>query len=258
MLTIYFSGTGNTKHIAELFSRKIAGGCFSIEEDVDFATKIQNHDTITFCYPIYWSRVPLIMRQFVGKHLAVLKGKKVVILVTQMIFSGDGARVFCDLFPAGHIEVMYAEHIFLPNNVNDLVLLGKKSDKRVRKQFGRVGAKLDKVCRDINNGIVKKRGFSSVGRLLGNIQGLIWQGKNTGSFEANANTWEHKIKGNVKIFDDCIICNACVKTCPMKNLQNEKGTIRTNNNCTVCYRCANMCPKQAIAISFSSKPKWQY
>ena len=69
MLTLYFSGTGNTKYVAELFSRKMSARCFSVEDDADFSVEIKAHETIAFCYPIYGSRVPLIMRLFTHKHM---------------------------------------------------------------------------------------------------------------------------------------------------------------------------------------------
>jgi flavodoxin len=74
-LTIYFSGTGNTKYIAGLFSRKMDAACFSIESDVDFSTEIKQHDTIAVCYPIYGSRVPLIMREFVASIWLTLRAR---------------------------------------------------------------------------------------------------------------------------------------------------------------------------------------
>ena len=57
MLTIYFSGTGNTKYIAELFSQKMGANCLSIEADVDFQAEIIAHDSIAFCYPILWIKI---------------------------------------------------------------------------------------------------------------------------------------------------------------------------------------------------------
>jgi len=120
MLTLYFSGTGNTKYAAELFSRKMNAKCFSIEEKIDFSVEIKAHEVVAFCYPIYNSRVPRIMRMFAHEHMASLVGKKVVILVTQQKFSGDGARVFTDLFEDDAIEVIYAEHFDLQQNMGNI------------------------------------------------------------------------------------------------------------------------------------------
>ena len=72
MIVFYFSGTGNTKYIAELFSHKTSTECLSIEESADFPALMLAHDTIVICYPIYGSRVPLIMREFVAEHMEAL------------------------------------------------------------------------------------------------------------------------------------------------------------------------------------------
>ena len=126
MLMLYFSGTGNSKYIAELFcnvinthlSQSASAGlpsqCFSIEEMIDFEQLISSHEIIGFCYPIYGSRVPRVMREFVKKYFNFLKEKKVIIFCTQWIFSGDGARVFTDMFPRNFIKVIYAEHFLMP------------------------------------------------------------------------------------------------------------------------------------------------
>ena len=55
MLTLYFSGTGNTRFVADNFSKKTDAECHSIEEDLDFGAAIARHERICFCYPIYGS-----------------------------------------------------------------------------------------------------------------------------------------------------------------------------------------------------------
>ena len=262
MLTIYFSGTGNTKHIAELFSRKMEARCLSIEDDADFQAEIKGHDTIAFCYPIYASRVPRIMREFIAKHMSCLVGKKVVILVTQLLFSGDGARVFTDMFRAGTIEVVYAEHFNMPNNICNIPFAKQSSGKKIQRHLNKAKAKMTQTCQNIKNGIVARRGFSRLSRALGNIQGRIWQGssrENYGNRSAPRFALEQKVKTGVKVDKDCTLCGLCVSICPMRNLEILQGTIAQKNNCTVCYRCVNRCPRKAITVKmFHVKPKWQY
>ena len=257
MITLYFSGTGNTKYIAELFSRKMGIDCLSIEDDADFAFLMNNHDTIAICYPIYGSRVPLIMREFVATYLAELKGKKIAIFVTQMAFSGDGARALCDLFPIGHIEVIYAEHFRMPNNICNIPLLRRTSDSRTKNCLMRAQSKIDVVCRDIEAGIVKRRGFSPMSRLLGKIQGRPWQGDSRDAF-TRENTLEHRAKHGIRIDSDCTLCEICVDACPMQNLWIRNGVVENRGNCTSCYRCINSCPQRAITVLIHKKPTWQY
>ena len=257
ILTVYFSGTGNTKYVAESFSAHMGGKCLSIEDEADFTAEFSAADTIAFCYPNYASRVPLIMRQFAERHSAGLRGKKLVILVMQWVFSGDCARVFTDLFPKGHFDVIYAEHFAMPNNVNNLFLFPKASENSLFKRFKEAENKVSRVCKDIKNSIVRRRGFSIFGRFLGSIQGRLWQGKSS-SFETVKGSGEHRMKNSIKIHKHCTVCELCVTVCPMKNLETKDGTIIHKNNCTVCYRCVNLCPQRAITIFFHGKPKWQY
>jgi len=188
------------------------------------------------------------MREFAVAHLEDLRGKRVIIFMTQVIFSGDGARSFLDLLPSEHVEVAYAEHFNMPNNVSNLWPLLRRQSKRKRHNYQRrVDAKLARVCQEIQSGVVKRRGFSRLSRLLGSIQGRAWLGRG-----------EALMGRKLKIHGDCTACGLCVTLCPMKNLVHQDGNIISQQNCIVCYRCVNRCPKQAITIFFRQKPKWQY
>ncbi|MCL1843061.1 MAG: EFR1 family ferrodoxin [Defluviitaleaceae bacterium] len=258
MLTLYFSGTGNTKYIAEMFSQKTNAKCISIEEDANFSAEINESETIAFCYPVYGSRVPRIMREFVHNHKADLLNKKVIILVTQQAFSGDGARVFTDLFEDGAIEIIYAEHFNMQQNMGNIPVwsrLFKPTEKSKQKFIKKSEIKMNKVCKNLQNKIIVKRGFSRVSKLLGYIQGKPWQ-KNTKDIAAQR--LEKRLMNDVRIHPDCTACNLCTKICPMKNLVNKEGQIKHLNNCTICYRCVNRCPQKAITVYIHRRPIWQY
>ena len=245
MLTLYFSGTGNTKYAAERLSEILAFKCHSIEEDIDFEQIIGEHFRICVCYPIYGSRMPRIFKEFVMKHQKLLKGKEIIILITQLIGSGDGARAFVDVFPKNHFSVIYAEHINMPNNVCNFFLLPLKNGAENHKMLKRANAKIDKTCKNIKNGKVIKRGFNLISRMFGLMQGI---------FENQMNERGKKIR----IDGDCNACGLCADICSMKNLNLSIGKIKHNDNCTICYRCVNKCPMNAITTFFHSKPKKQY
>ena len=258
MLTLYFSATGNTEYIARIFSREMGGVCLSIEAEHNFTAEIKAHDTIAFFYPIFGSRVPRNMREFVARHMSDLNGKKIIIFVTQMLFSGDGARVFTDMFWDGAIDVIYAEHIKMPNNVCNIPIFRKRSSKSIIRSAKKAEAKMQRVCNDIKNGIVKKRGFSRFSQFLGSLQGKAWQGDSKDVVPGKFSI-EHMAKTGVKIHKDCTVCNVCVKICPVKNLANEKGKIIQKGNCVVCYRCVNHCSQRAITVMMLRiRPRWQY
>jgi len=246
MLILYFSGTGNSRYIAERFGEKLGGVCHCIEEDLDFVALINAHDQIAVCYPIYGSRVPRIMREFAVRHTDAFKGKQLIIFATQLLFSGDGARVFTDLFPKHHVQVIYSTHFLMPNNVCNFSFLWQTSPRRTKNMLAQAEKKLTQACDDLQADRVKLRGFSGFSRFLGNMQGKAWP-----KIEARA-------QRDLRCHANCNTCGLCVQICPMQNLEILHGKLTHHNNCTLCFRCINACPKQAITIMFHKTPIWQH
>jgi len=246
MVVFYFSATGNSKYVAELFCESMNADCHSIEEEADFDQLITQNDTVGFCYPIYGSRVPRLMRDFVITHTQLLENKKLIIFCTQMFFSGDGARVLTDLFPRDYVNVIYAEHFLMPNNVCNLFITPLAGKKLTQWYLAGVQKKNRKVCDGISNGVIRKRGFNPVSRALGLIQGTFLPGI------------EQRALSKVWINNDCNKCGSCVSICPMDNFKLISDTIETQNNCMMCYRCINRCPQKAITVFLRGKVKKQY
>ena len=245
MLMLYFSGTGNSAYIAKCFSAKMGANCYSIEEDLDFAALLARADTVAVCYPIYGSCVPRLMREFVARYHSLLAEKRLVIFCTQMMFSGDGAKAFARLLPGCEQHVIYAEHFNMPNNISNFWLFPVRDGERIRKKRA-ADKRLERVCRDLQNGIVKRRGWGTVSMLLGRIQGAPWpavEKKRIGSFAADG---------------DCSRCGLCVRHCPVQNLELTETGILQKNNCMLCCRCMNLCPRQAAMVILPTKPKRQY
>jgi ferredoxin len=220
--------------------------CYSIEEQLDFNQIITSNEIIGFCYPIYGSRVPRIMREFAIKYMEFLKNKKIIIFCTQLIFSGDGARAFVDIFPKKYLEVIYAEHILMPNNVCNLFILPLENINKINKYITKAETKIKNICKNINNGVIKKRGFNIFSRILGLHQGLFMP------------IIEKISLKKVWINNDCTKCGLCINICPMKNFEYINGNITHKYNCTICYRCINKCPQKAIMVFIRTKVKKQY
>ena len=246
MILFYFSGTGNSKYIAEYFCRATSAECRSIEESMDADALIAAHDAIAFCYPIYGSCVPRLMREFVTAHVDALQPKKLIIFCTQLLFSGDGARALTDLMPGSAERVVYAEHFRMPNNICNFGMLSVKNGAQNAKKLRAAERKMQRACKNIQSGVVKKRGFNWFSKLLGMSQNLFWP------------KMEETYRSSVQVDPDCIQCGLCVKQCPSNNLTLGKNGIEQRDNCIVCYRCVNSCPKQAITVMIHAKPKVQY
>ncbi len=247
MVTIYFSGTGNSRYIAEYFSRTMGCEHYSIEEDIDFEKLISANDTITFCYPTYGSCVPFIMREFILKHKKLLKDKKIIIFSTQLMFSGDGARVLTELLEDIKYKVIYAEHFNMPNNICNLPIFPNPSKKKMEKYISKANKKIEKTCVNIRRGTIKKRGFNIISKYLGLFSQRIY-----------FKDIETKARDDVRINEACILCGKCVRICPTNNLEKVGIRIEQKGKCTLCYRCVNECPVKAITVLYHKKVQQQY
>ena len=247
MITIYFSGTGNSKYIAERFSQIMGAACYSIEEALDLNEKMTAAQTIVVCYPIYGSCVPRIMRDFVSDNRAAFAGKKLIIFSTQLLFSGDGARAFTDLLAGVPVDIRYAEHFNMPNNICNFFLFPLATPRRQRRYLKKAEQKLCRASRNITAGVVKKRGFNPVSRYLG-----LWTQR------AHFGILEKKAERDVRISAACNNCGKCVRICPMKNLKITDQGVAQLNRCTLCYRCVNQCPQKAITVLVHAKVRKQY
>ncbi len=244
MVTIYFSGTGNSQFIAKKFSELMKCDCYSIEEKVDFKKIISENDKIALCFPIHFTKAPIFFNDFVKKHKEVFKGKSLIIFSTQQFCSGYGAKSIT--FNLENVNVIYAENFNMQNNLTTMPTYYKLTKLNNEKCLKRCSKKLIKIVNDINNGIVKLKGFGKYGEYLGNKQHI------------DKKSLREKQKNAVRVDEDCILCNKCVKQCPTENLFIQDKKILHKEKCTFCFRCVNTCPKQAITVSIHKKVKEQY
>lgn len=238
MVGIYFSGTGNTKHCAESLLQRLdeTASAYSVE-DGEALNAIRSNDEILFAYPVYYSNLPKIVRDFITDNKAVWKGKKIFILATMGLFSGDGAGCSARLFKKFGAKISGGLHIKMPDCIGDVALL-KKSAEDNRKIIAYADLKIQKAADKIRSERYPKNGLGFTRRLAGLFGQRLYFYKKT-----------EKYYDGIKVDNDkCIACGLCVSLCPMRNIQIKEGKATFGGKCTLCYRCFSECPRQAITI----------
>ena len=237
MIGVYFSGTGNTKYCVENVLNQVGsnGASYAIEsEEVIAAAK--SSDEIVFGYPVYYSNLPKIVREFIVSNAELWRGKKIFVIATMGLFSGDGAGCSARLFKKYGAEILGGLHLKMPDCIGDVKLL-KKSLAENRKIILEAEHKMDLAINRINNGKFPQEGLNFFYRIAGVFgQRLYFSGK-TKHYFTKIRTDESK----------CVKCGLCVSICPMSNIV-IADTVVYRDKCTMCYRCFANCPKQAITI----------
>ena len=120
MTGIYFSGTGNTKFCVDKFLKEYdcSKNSFSIE-DSEALERIKNDDEIVMGYPVQYSNIPKILRDYIVNNRYVWKGKNIFIIATMGLFSGDGAGISARLLKNYGAVIVGGLHLKMPDSICD-------------------------------------------------------------------------------------------------------------------------------------------
>ena len=238
MVGVYFSGTGNTKYCLEKFLKALDGEVEALPlEDPAATDAVKNADDIVFAYPVYYSNLPKIVRDFICDNADIWRGKRVFVIATMGLFSGDGAGCPARLFKKYGAKVIGGLHLKMPDCIGDVKLLKRPLDKNCQ-LIKQAEDKIVKAAAQIKRGKYPKEGlgfFYHVAGLFG--QRLYFPNKTQKYYDGiTANN------------SKCVACGLCASVCPMKNIQVEGDKVRFSGKCTMCYRCFSNCPQKAITI----------
>ena len=238
MTGIYFSGTGNTKYCVDKFLKEYdcSKNSFSIE-DSEALERIKNDNEIIMGYPVQYSNIPKILRDYIVNNRYVWKGKNIFIIATMGLFSGDGAGILARLLKNYGAVIVGGLHLKMPDSICDERAL-KRSFEHNKRIVVKAAEKICKCVGNIKNGKPPQEGLGAAYHLAGLFgQRLYFWGKT------------QKYTDGLKINSrKCIGCSLCERLCPMGNIAVKNGIAVSSDKCTMCYRCISKCPEQAITL----------
>ena len=130
MVGIYFSGTGNSKHAVEVFCREYDENskAYSIE-DGSAIMAVKEAEMVVFAYPIQFSSIPKILADYITENKELWSNKKVFIIATMGLFSGDGAGILGRLLKKYNAGVIGGLHLKMPDCIGDEKALKRPLEK---------------------------------------------------------------------------------------------------------------------------------
>lgn len=160
----YFSGTGNTWFVANNLVKALTkkGGLVEIHniEEIRItkstpeSMEISQADKVIIGYPIYGSKAPRIMEEFLN-NLPNGKGKSINIFTTVALFSGDGPIAYKSLLMRKGYTFETAMEFIMNNNFNvpgfpDALHVG--DENKINKRHQKVLPKITKMAEMIITG----------------------------------------------------------------------------------------------------------
>ena len=252
----YFSGTGNTwwvtQKIKEVFEEKgNSVEIFSIERkdlnwDELLPIALRESDIIGVGFPVYGSRIPNNMRNWVQKTLNKYSkdyqnSLRAFVFDTMAMFSGDPPLLMKKLLKKGGFKVKQAINIRTLSNLPQMKRIMTWDKKKQEEIFFKAEKKIRKfvdIIIENKKWLMRRDPFTRLVAIFQRV-GFIWE----------ENYFRKLFKIDKEI---CNLCNICVNYCPVDNLTIEetedKPIINYGPDCVFCMRCFNNCPVNAIIV----------
>lgn len=198
--------------------------------------KIQQAEILGLGYPIHGSNAPPIMQNFIEALPSVESPKAILIYVTQLAWSGNGASFLRPRIKKKGYHVHWAIEFDMPNN------LSIDFGRFLNEFFKRFSPDLQKVIQKA--ALLAQRMASGQAWIEGKIPffNMGWIQRIPYRLTLpyiQKNTWRVDS-------DKCSHCGRCESICPMGNITLIKGLPHFADRCTFCVRCFNFCPELAI------------
>lgn len=246
----YFTGTGNTKYIAELFAAAFKKCGFSIQEksmeEGSFFNEEANYLIIGF--PKYYGYIPLFYMRYLEEQLkqsSLEKKPKTILFCTQAATTLTSFEQLVNLFERYGYPVVWAETFALGNNY----MIKERSQAtsedelfdRICKAQERVQIIVDKVLQDIT--FLEE---TDPGRALKAVVG-----------SKQVDKMAHLLMKPFSVERNCTKCMKCVEYCPTQALEYTRDKqFVFQQSCVMCVRCVSICPENAI--TYDGFPARQY
>lgn len=244
-MILYFSGTGNSKFIAEQLGKiledKVVDLFSYIKEDRKATFKSEKPYVLVS--PTYGWRLPRFLSEYLRK--AKFEGNKNFYTIMNFGDSSGNSQKYIkeDLLSMG-LEYRGVFGIKMPENY--LMLFDLASDKTNREIIKKSKGEIKRAANFIKEG----RDFPQIETNL--VDKLS-------SFLVNAFFYKFIVKDKKFYYtNNCQKCGLCEKVCVLNNISYVNGYPRWQGKCSHCAACIAKCPYEAIEYGKKTLGKERY
>lgn len=245
-MIFYFSGTGNSKHVAEKIARATGEKLISITEDIIKANELyelKENETLGFVFPVYWYCIPTIVERFLRQlRISGYQKQYVYAVATYGIAGGDVMERLIRILNTKQLKLHGKFGVRMVDNY--VVGYNIARQETQRKILDIAEIEIDKIVSMISR--LEKMEYIKKGKIafVTPITGYAYRrAKHTQKFTAT---------------QACNHCEQCVRGCPCNTIHMEEGKPRWEGECTFCLKCINSCKQAAIQYGKSTEKRDRY
>ena len=247
-MIFYFSGCGNSRHVAETLAAGLNDTLIFIpeaEREGRFEYELAEGERLGFVFPVYSWAPPKLVLDFVEK-LKISEPTYVYFACTCGDQCGLTEKIFRKAIEQKGWILNACFSLQMPETYIGMPGFKLDSEENVKRKYANAEAMLKRNLPRLRN----QEQFSEMTK-----GGAAWLKTHM------INPGFNRLATNDKKYlstDQCIHCGKCVEVCPLKNITLEDGRPKWNGNCTMCMACYHHCPVNAIQYGKATVGKGQY
>lgn len=238
----YFSGTGNSKWVAEELARRTGDEVQSIaalQKDGSVSVYANCGSRIGVVFPIYAWGAPLIVERFC-KSLTMMEGVYAYAVCTCGDEAGLALKRLKKMF-----DFRAAWSVAMPNNY--VISFDLDTPEQEAKKVEAASGKLESIAKSILAGESVYEVNEGAGARM-----------KTGFIRPMFNTFARSTR-SFSVDDNCNSCGLCERICPIDAIELQNGRpVWVKKHCTQCLGCINRCPQRAIQHGTGTAKRGRY
>lgn len=247
-MLFYFSGTGNSRHVAKRLARHFDERILAMDEclrrgEVSFA--LSGQERLGFVFPVYFWGLPSVVNDFVAcLQLTGEQPSEVYDVLTYGTTIGAAHTYLRRLLRHKGLRLNRSFVVRMPDVWTPLFNLTDR--ERSLRRCQRAESYIDRIIACLETGQRAPRNFTALPRWL------------AAPYHATYGTSRRTAHFHL-VPDRCISCCLCARQCPAGAIEMSEGhPVWTKTHCAACLRCLHSCPVFAIQYGRHTAKHGQY
>ena len=245
-MILYFSGTGNSKYVAEKLALATNERIFAIDDCIKFNNYnflLSDNENLGIVCPTYFWQLPDIMVNFLKEISVNATDNYIYFISTYGMVTGQSFNVVRELLKRKGLKLKAAYSVKMPDIWTPVFDLSNK--KRVEKINKLSDIEIENIIDAVRE---KKEGNFQKNRMPRLISKFVYS-----KYESARKTKHFSVS------DKCIGCGMCANKCPVGAIEIRDGKpVWKIEKCTMCLGCLHRCPKAAISYDNKTNEHGQY
>ncbi len=244
-MIIYFTGTGNSRYLAELLAKRLDDVALDATKFIKSGEEpsFTSEKPYIFVSPVYAWRIPRLFEKWI-KKCGFSGNKKAYFVLNCGESVGAAANYVRKLAKAKSFDYMGTAKIVMPENYIVMFDLGDGAeDEKTISTASRRAEELSLIISE--GGELERVKVSFLGHLASDV----------------VTPFFYRFYISAKRFyttDKCISCDKCTESCMLNNITLKDGKPTWGGECIHCMACISKCPTEAIEYGKKTKGRRRY